>query len=884
MKRTHLLVFSFLFLSAAVCFATRLNPVDKSVSRSGNPSVSDIELESDSVLMDSLCLDSIRQAQRIESFLIPAENSYKRLRSMRFDGFDEKDYYPALIECYDANVTFLDSLPAHPHAEASKGVILDIYKDLLDGAYYFSEQGNKKEMTRLARAYLDVEDIPAMAGEEIRYEQRALPTIAYIAASGAYNSQQFEDAIRYFDKYLATPDQNQRESVYTYLGQACLYAKDYDHAVTSMAEGAVLYPTNYNLLTLGLQACIDGGHGENIPFFLDKALLLRPNDEQLLNIQGQMYEDRQEYRAALDVYHRLDEIKPNNLSIIKHLALCYYNLGVHHYNCAILSEDEKEAKRHRRQCNAYFTEASQKLEEVLANDPLSIKYLKALAVTYGCCDEKEKFESVTTRLRALGQQPGKSAMPSMIAFKEDDTANFTSGGNNNVAVNQIPTYSEFGKTFITDGLANWATRGKFEKMDEYTARVSEKNVQAEYVRLCKEAEKAYLDQYGSKLRINDLKLGAYDPDNETYIIHSDYGDMTLNVPMKNNEAELFGASWNKIKLRAPKFYIHDDKPAISSLTFQTNGGRSYTYDAADAATYAYTDVIIDFNSIINSGVAAAGKTVAERPAANGGSTVITRQSDVDKNIPVVKRQNDNTIVLIFANENYQNVSKVASALHDGDIFEEYCQKTLGIPAHRIKYFKDATFVNVLEGLAFLKNAVKSQNGDVNVIVYYAGHGMPDEATKDAFLLPVDGNATISETCFSLNRLYDELNAMNANSTVVFLDACFSGAQRGDGMLVGARGIAIKPKAASPKGNMFVLSAASGQETAMPYTEKNHGMFTYYLLKKLQESKGNATLKEISDYVIRNVSEQSNVINKKPQNPQVSLSGNMGEMWKTRGLR
>ncbi|MDE6270039.1 MAG: caspase family protein, partial [Muribaculaceae bacterium] len=217
-------------------------------------------------------------------------------------------------------------------------------------------------------------------------------------------------------------------------------------------------------------------------------------------------------------------------------------------------------------------------------------------------------------------------------------------------------------------------------------------------------------------------------------------------------------------------------------------------------------------------------------------------------------------------------------------FEESCLKTLGLPAHRVKLYKDATFVNVLEGLAFLKNAVKALNGDVNVIVYYAGHGMPDESTKDAFLLPVDGNATISETCFSLNRLYDELNAMNPNSTMVFLDACFSGAQRGDGMLVGARGIAIKPKAAAPKGNMFVLSAASGQETAMPYADKNHGIFTYYLLKKLQESKGNATLKELSDYVTRNVSEQSNVINKKPQNPQVSLSGNMGDVWTKRGLR
>ena len=126
--------------------------------------------------------------------------------------------------------------------------------------------------------------------------------------------------------------------------------------------------------------------------------------------------------------------------------------------------------------------------------------------------------------------------------------------------------------------------------------------------------------------------------------------------------------------------------------------------------------------------------------------------------------------------------------------------------------------------------------------------------------------------------------MNAASTMVFLDACFSGAQRGDGMLVAARGVAIKPKAATPQGNMYVLSAASGQETAMPYREKNHGIFTYYLLKKLQETKGDVTLKELTDYVTRQVKEQSNNINKKPQNPQVTLSGNMGSMWNSLKLR
>ena len=57
-----------------------------------------------------------------------------------------------------------------------------------------------------------------------------------------------------------------------------------------------------------------------------------------------------------------------------------------------------------------------------------------------------------------------------------------------------------------------------------------------------------------------------------------------------------------------------------------------------------------------------------------------------------------------------------------------------------------------------------------------------------------------------------------------------------------------------------------------------------MLKKLQETKGNVTLKELSEYVIDNVRRQSTIVNKKPQTPQVSTSGKMAEEWSKRKLR
>ena len=103
------------------------------------------------------------------------------------------------------------------------------------------------------------------------------------------------------------------------------------------------------------------------------------------------------------------------------------------------------------------------------------------------------------------------------------------------------------------------------------------------------------------------------------------------------------------------------------------------------------------------------------------------------------------------------------------------------------------------------------------------------------------------------------------------------------MLTAARSVVIKAKDAAPQGNMFSFTATSGQETALPYKEKNHGLFTYFLLKKLQESKGNVTLKELTDYVTENVKRQSTITNGKPQTPTVTTSGSLSSDWTKRKL-
>ena len=100
------------------------------------------------------------------------------------------------------------------------------------------------------------------------------------------------------------------------------------------------------------------------------------------------------------------------------------------------------------------------------------------------------------------------------------------------------------------------------------------------------------------------------------------------------------------------------------------------------------------------------------------------------------------------------------------------------------------------------------------------------------------------------------------------------------MLVAARGVKIKPKESQPTGNLVVLAATSGDEAAYSHDQESHGLFTYYLLKKLQESEGKASLGELSKYVTEQVALQSRRINGQAQTPTVHISTDLTDKWKS----
>lgn len=265
-------------------------------------------------------------------------------------------------------------------------------------------------------------------------------------------------------------------------------------------------------------------------------------------------------------------------------------------------------------------------------------------------------------------------------------------------------------------------------------------------------------------------------------------------------------------------------------------------------------------------------------------TVAGRLIDVDMVKPIGIKPDPYRYALIIGNEDYSSYqmglkseSNVDFAVRDAEIFKQYATHVLGVPDENIIFLTNARAIQMHRALSKINMIANITKGKADIFFYYAGHGFPDEQTQEPYLIPVDVSGADLEFALKLNDVYAKLTEYPSLRVTVFLDACFSGGARNQG-LVAARGVKVKPKENIFRGNMVVFSASSGDQSSLPYQEKQHGMFTYYLLKKLQETNGNVTYKQLSDYLKEQVAVKSILVNNKEQTPETNISVDLKDSW------
>jgi TPR repeat protein len=266
--------------------------------------------------------------------------------------------------------------------------------------------------------------------------------------------------------------------------------------------------------------------------------------------------------------------------------------------------------------------------------------------------------------------------------------------------------------------------------------------------------------------------------------------------------------------------------------------------------------------------------VAKKAAAAQAPAPKAFTSDVDR--PTYSAATDpNGFALVVGVETYAGLPAAEFAERDARAVRDHLL-ALGYPERNVILLTGAQATRT--GIEkYLESWLpRNVTPDSKVFFYFSGHGAPDPDTKQAYLVPWDGDAKFLDTTgYPLKRLYEKLNALKAKQVLVAMDSCFSGAGGRSVLAKGARPLVSKvDEGGGSVGALTVLAAAGPDEITGVAEGQGHGLFTYYLLKGLNDLKGKAAAKAIYDLLKPQVQDAARRDNR-DQSPQLMGSAEAG---------
>ena len=281
---------------------------------------------------------------------------------------------------------------------------------------------------------------------------------------------------------------------------------------------------------------------------------------------------------------------------------------------------------------------------------------------------------------------------------------------------------------------------------------------------------------------------------------------------------------------------------------------------------------------------------------------------VDFNIPVVEaNSNRNTFALIIANEDYTVLPNVPFAHNDGDIMQQYCVKTLGLPQRHVKVLENADAATIKQqGIAWLKDITVAVKGDANIIVYFAGHGICSSDNRP-YIIPAGVNyddiksfkgktvgtdnielskremKKLLAQCIAIDTLANWFNRVQYKNLTLILDASFDGVQRNGQPMLSWDKPAKKARGMRLRNNIVMWMAADTDKTAYAYDDQHHGFLTYFMLKELKRTQGDITYEELYSSIEQALSYESS-LQGKLQQPVILAGGKIKETWGNNRLR
>ena len=218
--------------------------------------------------------------------------------------------------------------------------------------------------------------------------------IIYNAGLAAYNAQDYDQAIKYYQQAAQYGYNGAR--TYNLLADSYKLNNDTLGALEALKEGFEKYPEDNGVLTSMIQLYLDMDKTEEAMKYLNMAIQQDPTNSTFYFALGTLYEKQGNQDKAIETYEKAIEIDNDYFDAFYNLGALYYNRGVNQIEIAnaVPPNENERYQEELEKANVWFKKALPYMErcfEINPDHPMTLESLKNLYYRLKMMDKYNKI-------------------------------------------------------------------------------------------------------------------------------------------------------------------------------------------------------------------------------------------------------------------------------------------------------------------------------------------------------------------------------------------------------------------------------------------------------------------------------------------------------------